>query len=65
MYCSYGNAIKYLKDPKGCRLQGYPHPSANTALKRYNPQVGVIKSWNEKKSWDGKTYGNIQSLSTT
>lgn len=56
MYCSYGNAIKYLKDPK--KVAAYKDMlihSANTALKRYNPQVGVIKSWNEKKSWDGKT----------
>jgi uncharacterized protein YyaL (SSP411 family) len=56
MYCSYGNAIKYLKDPK--KVAAYKDiliHSANTALKRYNPQVGVIKSWNEKKSWDSKT----------
>jgi len=56
MYCSYGNAIKYLKDPK--KVAAYKDiliHSANTALKRFNPQVGVIKSWNEKKSWDGKT----------
>jgi len=56
MYCSYGNAIKYLKDPK--KVAAYKDiliHSANTALKRYNPQVGVIKSWNEKKSWDGRT----------
>ncbi|MNV15784.1 Unsaturated chondroitin disaccharide hydrolase [compost metagenome] len=56
MYCSYGNAIKYLKDPK--KVAAYKDiliHSANTALIRYKPQVGVIKSWNEKKSWDGKT----------
>jgi uncharacterized protein YyaL (SSP411 family) len=56
MYCSYGNAIKYLKDPK--KVAAYKDiliHSANTALKRYNPQVGVIKSWNETKSWDSKT----------
>lgn len=56
MYCSYGNAIKYLKDPK--KVEAYEDiiiHSANTALKRYNPKVGLIKSWNKKKSWDGKT----------
>ncbi|MDF2516679.1 MAG: glucuronyl hydrolase [Sphingobacterium sp.] len=56
MYCSYGTAIKYLKDQK--KIADYKAilvHSANTALKRFNPQVGVIKSWNEKKSWDGKT----------
>lgn len=56
MYCSYGNAIKYLKDPK--KVEAYKDiiiHAANTALKRYNPKVGLIKSWNKKKSWDGKT----------
>lgn len=56
MYCSYGNAIKYLNDPE--KVQKYKDiiiHSSNTALKRYDKKVGVIKSWNEKKSWDKKT----------
>lgn len=56
MYCSYGNAIKYLNDPS--KVKAYKDliiHSSNTALKRYDENVGVIKSWNEKKSWDKKT----------
>src|SRR5690606_12072239 len=56
MYCSYGNAIKYLNDPK--KVEAYKAiviHSANTALKRYDAKVGLIKSWNQKESWDGKT----------
>lgn len=56
MYCSYGNAIKYLKDAN--KVKEYKDiiiHSSNTALKRYDPKVGLIKSWNEKKSWDNKT----------
>lgn len=56
MYCSYGNAIKYLDDP--AKIQAYKAiilHSANTALKRYDSKVGLIKSWNRKKAWDGTT----------
>lgn len=56
MYCSYGNAIKYLKDP--AKVKEYKDiiiHSSNTALKRFDEKVGVIKSWNEKKAWDNKT----------
>jgi len=56
MYCSYGNAIKYLNDPE--KVKAYKDiiiHSSNTALKRYDEQVGLIKSWNQKKSWDNKT----------
>jgi len=56
MYCSYGNAIKYLKDPlKVKEYQDIIIHSSNTALSRFDPKVGLIKSWNEKKAWDGKT----------
>ncbi|GAA4784349.1 glycoside hydrolase family 88 protein [Olivibacter ginsenosidimutans] len=56
MYCSYGNAIKYLDDPqKKATYQQLIIHSANTALKRYDAKVGLIKSWNSKESWDGKT----------
>ena len=56
MYCSYGNAIKYLKDPQ--KVKAYKDiiiHSANTALKRFDEKVGLIQSWNEKKAWDDKT----------
>ena len=56
MYCSYGNAIRFLDNAQ--KTEAYNATlvhSANTALKRFDPKVGLIKSWNEKKSWDGRT----------
>ena len=56
MYCSYGNAMRFEKDPK--KLEKYRKiliQSAETALTRFDPKVGLIKSWNAKKSWDQKT----------
>lgn len=56
MYCSYGNAMKFEKDPK--KLEKYRKiliQSAESALTRFDPKVGLIKSWNAKKSWDKKT----------
>lgn len=56
MYCPYGNAIRFLDDEQKVKqYQDILIHSAETALKRYDPKVGVIKSWNEKASWDGKT----------
>ncbi|MGJ1432398.1 glycoside hydrolase family 88 protein [Sphingobacterium spiritivorum] len=59
MYCSYGNAIKNLKD--STKINAYNKiliQSAESALTRYNPKVGLIKSWNSKMSWDKKTLWN-------
>ncbi|TYR37127.1 glucuronyl hydrolase [Sphingobacterium phlebotomi] len=56
MYCSYGNALRLEKD--SAKIKAYEAillHSAESAMKRYDPHVGVIKSWNEKASWDGKT----------
>jgi unsaturated chondroitin disaccharide hydrolase len=56
MYCSYGNAVKFEKDPK--KLEKYHKiliQSAESALTRFNPKVGLIKSWDAKASWDKKT----------
>lgn len=56
MYCSYGNAIRFEKDPK--KLDQYRKiliQSAESALTRFDPKVGLIKSWNAKQSWDKKT----------
>jgi len=56
MYCSYGNALRLEKDPsKLAEYRNLMLHAAESALKRYDPQVGLIKSWNEKASWDGKT----------
>lgn len=56
MYCSYGNAIRFEKDPK--KIEQYHKiliQSAESALTRFDPKVGLIKSWNKKASWDKKT----------
>ena len=56
MYCSYGNALKYEKDPQ--KIEKYRKiliQSAESALTRFEPKVGLIKSWNAKMSWDKKT----------
>lgn len=56
MYCSYGNAVRFEKDPK--KLEKYRKiliQSAESALTRFNPKVGLIKSWDAKASWDKKT----------
>lgn len=56
IYCSYGNALKYINDPiKAKAYKDLIVHASNTALKRYDEKVGLIKSWNEKKAWDGKT----------
>lgn len=56
MYCSYGNAVRLEKDT--AKINKYNKiliQSAESALTRYYPNVGLIKSWNDKMSWDGKT----------
>ncbi|PRD52791.1 glycoside hydrolase family 88 protein [Sphingobacterium gobiense] len=47
MYCSYGNAIRFLDTPsyKEILVQ-----SAKSLCERYNEQVGSIQSWNTRKS---------------
>ncbi|NGM66378.1 glucuronyl hydrolase [Sphingobacterium sp. SGR-19] len=47
MYCSYGNAIRFLDAPsyKEILVQ-----SAKSLCQRYNEQVGSIQSWNTRKS---------------
>lgn len=56
MYCSYGNAVRLERDTaKINRYNSILIQSAESALTRYNSRVGLIKSWNDKMSWDGKT----------
>jgi len=57
MYCSYGNALRFEKD--AAKIKKYNEiliQSAKSALTRYDEKVGLIKSWNEKKSWDGRIW---------
>ena len=56
MYCSYGNAVRFIDDTS--LKQAYQNiliHAAKSALERYDAKVGLIKSWNRKESWDGKT----------
>ncbi|MDH7461705.1 glycoside hydrolase family 88 protein [Chitinophagaceae bacterium 26-R-25] len=52
MYCSYGNAYRITHNEK---YKDVLVQSAKSLISRFNPTVGCIKSWNYRKSWDGKT----------
>ncbi len=55
MYCSYGNALKFEKDLAVlAKYHKILIQSAESALTRFDPKVGLIKSWNTKASWDKK-----------
>ncbi|MEI8086070.1 MAG: glycoside hydrolase family 88 protein [Paludibacter sp.] len=51
MYCSYGNAYRLTHNPsyKAILIQ-----SAESLSSRFSPITGCIKSWNYRKSWNGK-----------
>jgi unsaturated chondroitin disaccharide hydrolase len=51
MYCSYGNAYRLTKNPDYREIL---IESANSLASRFNAKTGCIKSWNYRKSWDGK-----------
>lgn len=51
MYCSYGNAYRLTKNPK---YRAILIESAESLSTRFDPKTGCIKSWNYRKSWDGK-----------
>jgi unsaturated chondroitin disaccharide hydrolase len=50
--CSYGNGLKYTgkEDYKKVMVQ-----TAESLIKRFNPAVGCIKSWDYREAWDGRT----------
>lgn len=52
MYCSYGNGLKFagLDQYRDILVQ-----TAESLSKRYNKKAMVIKSWNYRQAWDGKT----------
>ncbi len=52
MYCSYGNGLKFAgkTEYKDILVQ-----TAKSLSKRYDENTKVIKSWNYRKAWDGKT----------
>jgi chondroitin AC lyase len=51
MYCSYGNAYRLTKNAK---YRAILIESAESLSTRFDPKTGSIKSWNYRKSWDGK-----------
>jgi unsaturated chondroitin disaccharide hydrolase len=59
MYCSFGNALRLNQKPtdKAILIQ-----SAESALKRYNPIVGTIKSWNFKPKDHPTIIDNMMNL---
>jgi hypothetical protein len=50
--CSYGNGLRLTGNEayKSVLIQ-----TANSLVKRYNPVVKSLKSWNYNESWDGST----------
>lgn len=51
IYCSFGNAYRLTKKEE------YKHiiiEAANSLCTRFSPKTGCIKSWNYRKSWNGK-----------
>jgi len=48
MYCSFGNALKV--EPNNEEYKQVLINSARSLATRFDPKVGVIKSWNSKKS---------------
>lgn len=52
MYCSYGNGVRLNPNDK---YKDILVQTAKSLITRFNPKTGVIKSWNYRKSLDGKT----------
>lgn len=50
--CSYGNGYRIggVEEYKQVMIN-----AAESLSRRFNPNVGLIKSWNRSKSWDGET----------
>lgn len=51
MYCSFGNAYRLTGNEKYKEIL---IESAKSLCTRFNEKVGCIKSWNYRKSWNGK-----------
>lgn len=51
MYCSFGNAYRLTGDK---RYKDILVESARSLCTRFNEKTGCIKSWNYRKSWNGK-----------
>jgi unsaturated chondroitin disaccharide hydrolase len=51
MYCSFGNAYRLTGDEE---YKDILVESARSLCTRFNDKTGCIKSWNYRKSWNGK-----------
>ena len=49
MYCSYGHAYRITGDDK---YKDVILQSSKSLASRFNPKVGVIKSWDDKPKWE-------------
>ena len=52
LYSSYGNGYRLTHDE---RYKAVLVQAAKSLCTRFNPKAGVIKSWDKKLSWDGRT----------
>ena len=52
LYCSYGNGYRLTNNEKYRKVL---IQAAKSLCTRFNPKMGVIKSWDSHISWDGKT----------
>ena len=52
LYCSYGNGYRLSNSEKYRKVL---IQAAKSLCTRFNPKMGVIKSWDSHISWDGKT----------
>lgn len=53
MYCSYGNWQRLMPDTV---KQAILVSSAESLCKRFSSKVGLIKSWNYRKAWNGNEW---------
>lgn len=51
IYCSFGNAYRLTQDEK---YKPIIVEAANSLCTRFSPVTGCIKSWNYRKSWNGR-----------
>ena len=51
IYCSFGNAYRLTKKEEYKQII---IEAANSLCTRFSPKTGCIKSWNYRKSWNGK-----------
>jgi unsaturated chondroitin disaccharide hydrolase len=59
MFCSFGNGLRLKSDPKDVPVL---IQSAKSAITRYNPKVGTIKSWNFKANDHPTIIDNMMNL---